>query len=110
MGFVTYTFAGRAPTPDKDRAAWERKIADTTSKIKALFDSGTPIFTKNDLQHVYEQLERPNTKGQKISIRGINGVSVDFEIETGAIYANGPDTESILYVRSLSLQRMPLIS
>jgi hypothetical protein len=106
MVLQTFTFSGTVPAPDEDSIGWAAKIADTTSKIQALFDAGTPMFTKDDLQQAYEQLKRSHTKRQRISIKGIDAVKVDFDIVTGSIrpyHRDSDDTEFIVYVLFLDL-------
>lgn len=67
------------------------KRAEAYTRIRSLFDAGTPIFTKEMIRDVCWQLERSDQRGQKISVRGLDGVMVDFETESGRIL---PGTES----------------
>ncbi|KAI0541662.1 hypothetical protein GGR58DRAFT_455700 [Xylaria digitata] len=51
-------------------------------EIRALYDAGTPFFTKDNIQKVGKELERfqkgEQDNGGKITIKGVNGV--DYEI------------------------------
>jgi len=74
-------------------------MAEATRKIRALYDAGIPFYTKESLREVCQQLEKCPERGQKISIKGVNGTMVDFEIETGRILgAADSDSESVLFV------------
>ena len=70
-----------------------------TLKIRALFDAGTPFYTKEVIRDVCQQLEKFGGKGQKVSVRGLDGVIVDFDVESGLILqAAQPDLEFVVCV------------
>jgi len=73
----------RPPTPTSP--ADEEKMAEAIRGIRVLYNTGIPFYTKTSLQSTYRQLEKHVERGQKISIMGVDGDMVDFEIETGRI-------------------------
>jgi hypothetical protein len=76
-----------------------RKNAEASLKIRSLFDAGVPFYTKEDIRNICQQLEELSEKGQKVSVRGVDGVMVDFEIKTGLTFeAHKPDLEFVVCV------------
>jgi hypothetical protein len=75
-------------------------IEEATSKIHSLVDTGQPLFTKEVLREVGQQLRNAHNKdGQKISVKGLDGFIVEFAIETGDIHKSlEPGFEFIVYV------------
>ncbi|KAH6658705.1 hypothetical protein BKA67DRAFT_533826 [Truncatella angustata] len=56
--------------------------------IKTLYDQGTPLFTRCELQSLIAQLDNLQDKGfkeRKIHLTGMNKVVVDIPIETGKV-------------------------
>ena len=78
-------------------------IEEAVSKIHALVDTGHPLFTKEVLRDVGRQLRNArNKEAQKISVKGLDGVVVEFDIETGDTHKSWePGFEFIVYVLSL---------
>lgn len=66
-----------------------RSRAEANLKIRDLYDAGIPFFTKEAIRDVYQQLKKPR-KDQKISVKGLDGVFVDFEMQNGHT-SPGPD-------------------
>jgi len=101
MANKTYAYSGGASCRDGATPAEEivRKWPEVTLKIRSLFDAGTPFFTKEVIRDVCQQLEKFGGKGQKVSVRGLDGVIVDFDIESGLILpSDQPDLEFIVCV------------
>lgn len=99
---VSYVYSKDEHHMDKMISAGEtvRKITAATAKIRSLFEAGVPFYTKEAIRNVLQQLERSGEKGQKVSVRGLDGVIVDFEIETGiTLPADQPDLEFIVCVQ-----------
>ena len=68
-------------------------------KIQSLYDAGSAYFTKDAIRDVSYQTKASRTEGQKISVRGLDGVTIDFEVEIGHILeAPDPDSQFIVYV------------
>lgn len=102
MVIVTYVYTGEAYWRETRRAE-EGEMAEVTSKIRSFYDAGIPFYTKEALRDVSRQLERLSEKGQKVSVRGLDGSMVDFEIESGLILPAGePDLEMVLYVHHVA--------
>jgi hypothetical protein len=84
MQFETYS--GSAPshwTGQEPRDEIARSVAEAASKIDIWYNAGKPFFTRESIQHIYQQLRRPLKRGDKVSIMGLDGVIVDFDIEMG---------------------------
>lgn len=74
-------------------------IKQVKSTIKALYDNGVPFFTKDALREIQEQLEGDLRVGQKISVRGLDGVTVEFDVIAGQVIRPAEaDTEYVAYV------------
>ncbi|KAM5471966.1 hypothetical protein MauCBS54593_003373 [Microsporum audouinii] len=63
----------------------EVNIKQVKSTIKALYDNGAPFFTKDALREIQEQLKGDLRVGQKISVRGLDGVTVEFDVIAGQV-------------------------
>jgi hypothetical protein len=75
------------------------KIAEACLKIRSIFDAGVPFYTKDAIREICQQIEKSSKKGQKISVRALDGVHVDFEVHTGQVLERDkPDTELVVCV------------
>lgn len=72
----------------------QRKSGDR-SKISAMYDAGTPFFTKEAIRDLYRQLQMATEYGQKVSVRGLDGAVLEFTVLTGEFHA-GSEVDSIL--------------
>ncbi len=85
------------------------KAAQMVSRIRSMYDAGVPFFTKEAIRDLAQQLERAGTTGQKVSVRRLDGVMVDFDINTELVYpANRRDLEYIVCVHACSYHARPL--
>lgn len=97
MTVVTHVYPGQASWSGTQHAE-EGEIADMTSKIRSLYDAGTPLYTKEAIQDIDQQLEKCVHRGEKVLVRGLDGIMVDFEIESGRAFpASEPNLEMVLY-------------
>ncbi len=55
---------------------------EVSSHIRALYDAGVPIYSRELIRDVFNQLQSGH---QKILVKGLDGNIVDFDIETGQI-------------------------
>lgn len=58
---------------------------EVVSKINTLHDSGIPFFTKERIQRIHEQLKKSLKGGDNISVEGVDGVMINFDVVTGDI-------------------------
>lgn len=58
---------------------------EAVAKIEDLYNTGKPLFTKDHLWFIHDQLTAPLEKGDKISVMGLDGATVNFEVNTGDI-------------------------
>lgn len=80
-----------------------KEITDAFAVIQSLYDAGTPLYTKEAIRDVWQQLESCRADGykigQKVSVKALNGENVDFEIQTGRVLrAENPNEERIMFV------------
>jgi hypothetical protein len=76
--------------------SWE----EVESVVQSLVEKGRPLFTREALQDVSQQLKRAY-KGeiQKINIKALDGFTVEFPVETGQVQSSPePEAEFIVYV------------
>jgi hypothetical protein len=79
-------------------------VEEAMTKIHSLADAGHPLYTNEVLREIGRQLRNTESKeeGQKISVKGLDGVIVEFAIETGQTHQSlQPSCEFIVYGRSL---------
>lgn len=72
-------------------------LADVHAQMRSLYLSGTPLFTKDSIGHLHQQLKTLAGKPGKVSIKGLDGNLVDFFVEPGRLRTNA-DYEVILFV------------
>ncbi|KAI1074874.1 hypothetical protein F5B20DRAFT_562147 [Whalleya microplaca] len=65
---------------------WDRvaEMKSIVHEIETIYDAGTPIFTKHEMQKVGEELavfRKGALDGRKINFKGINGAKVDIFID-----------------------------
>lgn len=73
---------------------------EARSVVQSLVDQGCPLFTREALRDVGQQLKRAY-KGeiQKISLQALDSVTVEFPVETGQVQSSRePGAEFIVYV------------
>lgn len=60
-------------------------VQEAITRINSLIDAGEPLFTKKELHAVWQQLRKVQGKedGQKIFVKGLDGVAVELAPETG---------------------------
>ncbi|KAJ5558339.1 hypothetical protein N7535_008552 [Penicillium sp. DV-2018c] len=77
MGAITFPtlVEPRSPPPTKDEAK---------ARIQELYDSGAPIFTKESIREIWEQIQRKPVEGDKIIIRDITGAKLQSEVRVGS--------------------------
>lgn len=82
-----------------DEIDQSEEIAQVHSRIRALYDSGAPLFTEEAIQDLDKQLKSLVDSGQKVHIRGLDGTIVNFENATGRTFPAGrPGLERVLCV------------
>lgn len=68
--------------------------------IQTKYDAGIPFFTKDLFRDVVRQLESGGYLDQKVSVTGLDGVTVQFPLKTGREYlhhAYGENYVCIMY-------------
>lgn len=53
------------------------------AKLDQWYEAGVPFFTREAIRDINQQINRPFTPGQKILVKGLDGVSVKFDVMTG---------------------------
>jgi hypothetical protein len=75
-----------------------KKMARIKSDIRTMYDQGIPLFTKDAIRYLMEQLKLfTEFGGDKISIRGIIGAIEKLDIETGRRLPWGASKEAVVY-------------
>nr|POE64935.1 hypothetical protein CFP56_65893 [Quercus suber] len=85
---------------------WDRKdeadidcndMAVTAARIRCSYDAGLPFFTKESLQSLQCQLTKAVQSSEKLHVRGLDGILVEFQNETGRTFPAGhPHLERVL--------------
>jgi hypothetical protein len=68
------------------RSAQLEKMEQIVAKIREIYDSGTPLFTKKAIRNIMEQIDDiERSRLGKVSIEGIDGTAVQFKLRTGEV-------------------------
>ncbi|KAH8789097.1 hypothetical protein F5882DRAFT_438708 [Hyaloscypha sp. PMI_1271] len=89
------------------------RLTEAHAEIHSLYLSGAPVFTREIIQDVGQQLRKLEGKFGKVFIRGLDGVMVEFAIETGRILPSQPDTEFVIgapFIYYCSIQELTSIN
>ncbi|KAH8694031.1 hypothetical protein BGW36DRAFT_430055 [Talaromyces proteolyticus] len=70
--------------------------AEAISKIKEWHASSKPFLTKEAIRDINRQINQNPKKGDKISVVGLDGVRVDFDVETGKTFPQQRDKEYVV--------------
>lgn len=63
----------------------EQKMTKAYTDIRALYLSGAPLFTKESLRHIKQQLKDLEGKSGTVHVQGLDGSFVEIPIKTGEI-------------------------
>ena len=72
-----------------DEIDQNEEMAQIHTRIRALYDSGAPLFTEKAIQDLDKQLKSLVDRGQEVHIRGLDGTTVNFENATGRTFPAG---------------------
>ncbi|OAL71454.1 hypothetical protein A7D00_4356 [Trichophyton violaceum] len=70
---------------------------EAKSFVKKAYDDGVPLFTKSALREIQKQLKGDLRAGQKVSIKSIDGVPVEFDVKTGEVVLSGINSEYVAH-------------
>ena len=97
--FGKYRRVGPGPQAE-DMSLDELEAGKTNlrAEIRRLYNAGVPLFTRDAIQDLSEQLENIIPR-KKIYARGVSGVVFEFDVQIGRIKKpDQSDVEYILYV------------
>lgn len=66
--------------PYRDEATLKAEAEKIQNKIQELYDAGTPLFTRQALKELDEQMSAQPKAGEKVVARNIDGSSTTFTI------------------------------
>ena len=99
MAFESHVYSGdlnRSLQAHEPLDGTTRKATEVSSHIRSLYDAGEPLYSKEIIRDVDRQLR---VGSQKVSVRGLDGIVVDVDIETGQIFDMGDsDWDFVMYV------------
>jgi hypothetical protein len=91
-------------------------LEEASARITAIYEAGTPFFTKATFQRLVELADQPHessTEEPRLILTGLDGVDVEYTLVTGTVYHDyhydiaHPERELVRYV---ILQRKVYIS
>jgi hypothetical protein len=94
-----YFYRDRSCFIPKSAAAIQRQ-SEIDDEIRALYLSGVPLFTKEQLYAVRQQLKALKGGRGKVLVAGVNGQVAEFAVKTGDILPTNADVERIMYVQT----------
>jgi hypothetical protein len=100
MSLSIHSSTAKAKIMDADKLAWEKQKHEADSNVRTIINAAGPIFDREELQAICAQLEGPVHKGQKIIVRGLDGIRVEFEMDTGSVHSSHrlDDEDYIVFV------------
>jgi hypothetical protein len=74
----------------------ETNVAEALSRLREMYDAGTPLFTTESIRDVARQLRDADTRN--VTVTGLDGAPVEFDLRTGSTTpAEDPELEWLLY-------------
>lgn len=83
-----YSWAGRSRRdgePQEDEDPDPAAVAAAIAKLDQLYAAGKPLFAKDSIRYILEQIKKPLVRGDTISVIGLDGVKVDFDVDIGNV-------------------------
>lgn len=75
------------------------KANEVSNRIRSLYDAGVPFYSKEAIRYINRQLKNGS---EKVLVKGIDGVVVDIEVETGQPFDMGDqDTDFVMSVSQM---------
>ena len=87
---------GEAPVVTENDHDTVQRLTEIHTANRSFYLSGAPLFTREIIRDVSQQLKKLEGKAGKVSVRGLDGVIVEFPVETGRMLLRQPDTEHIM--------------
>jgi predicted transglutaminase-like protease len=78
----------RAGEPEDEEERDPTAVAAAIAKLNQLYDSGKPLFTRESILYIHEQIKNPKNplvRGDTISVIALDGVKVDFNVDIGNV-------------------------
>jgi hypothetical protein len=75
-----------------------QRQSEISDEIRSLYLSGVPLFTKEQLHAVRQQIKALEGKRGKVLVTAINGDVAEFVIKTGDVLPSNKNVERIMYV------------
>jgi hypothetical protein len=99
MCHITHVYSGeaywwsvtQAKKTEDEKAIEQSSLATAITHLHSLCNANTPIFTRDSIKDVDAQLDRyastpqDSRRGKKITIRALDGNTVDFLLESGLV-------------------------
>jgi len=96
-----YFYRDRSCFIPKNAATIQRQ-SKINDEIRALYLSGVPLFTKEQLYAVRQQLEALEGRRGKVLVAGVNGEVAEFAVfKTDDVLPSNTDVERIMYVQCI---------
>jgi hypothetical protein len=87
---------GRWCDPDKRDPQDIQMLTKAHAEIRSLYLAGAPLFTKQLILDVADQLQKLQGSLGTIFVKGVNGAMVEFAIETGRIHYSWADNDAVV--------------
>ncbi|KAG8164437.1 hypothetical protein KVR01_006355 [Diaporthe batatas] len=78
------------PDPPMTLDEKDEKLAAAHKLISTKYDAGVPFFTKDSFRDIVQQLESGGNPDHEVSVVGLDGASVCFQINTGKEHPDHP--------------------
>jgi hypothetical protein len=75
----------RAGEPEDEEERDPTAVAAAIAKLNQLYYSGKPLFTRELILYINEQIKNPLVRGDTISVIALDGVKVDFDVDIGKV-------------------------
>lgn len=92
------TLLADVATEDLAPEVRQRRREEITADIRSLYLSGTPIFDREVIRRLGQQLKALRGKTGKVFVTGLDGVVTEFAVEEGNVKKFGSGPEHVMLV------------
>lgn len=96
MGSMNY-HRDRGLFIQKNPATIQRQLG-INDEIRSLYLAGVPLFTKEQIYAIRQQLKALKGKRGKVLVTGLNGNVAEFIVKTGDVLSSNTGVERVMYV------------
>lgn len=90
----------RSGEPEDEEERDQTTVAAAIAKLDQLYAMGTHFFTRESIFYIRDQINSPLVGGDTISVIGLDGAKIDFDVDIGKVTSTyddeNPDRELVV--------------